>query len=392
LHSLWQTEVTWAAPPCEGNQHADIAVVGAGLSGSWLAYWLREYGGRVVVLEREQPAAGASGRNAGFVLAGPADLYAETVDRFGRDHARDLLDLSRQNREALARVAAASPDDLGFRPSGSLYLAVSDEADLLTRSVALLQADGVPARLMEPDDWPPALDRSAWALGARFPEDGQVHPARLVHRLLTLARDAGVTIYGESPVTAVHRDGAGWRLDTPRGPVFAERVVLTVNAWLPGLWPDLSPYVRPVRGQVLATAPIAPLYDMPVYADHGYLYWRQRPDGRLIVGGYRHLDPSGEVGYELRLHPGIQSALETLAVRLAGRPVTVAARWAGIMAFTPDHVPLVDEVAPGLFVAGGYSGHGVALAGAVGRLLAARLKGTGRLPAILSVARLTPRA
>jgi gamma-glutamylputrescine oxidase len=382
--SLWQREAAEAAPRLAGDRQVDLAIVGAGLGGLWLAYWLRHWGRRVVVLEREQPAAGASGRNAGFVLAGTADLYGATVDRLGRDAARQWLRLSRQNREGLAALARLAPDGLGFLPTGSLYLAAPDEAETLRRTVDLLKEDGVPALLQTPDDLPAPLARLGFPLAAVFPEDGQVHPVRVAGELWRRAEADGVAIFGDTPVTAVDTTADGYRLTTPGGTVVATRVVLTLNAWLPLLIPEVAPWIRPVRGQVLSTAPLPPIDERPVYADHGFLYWRQRPDGRLIVGGYRQLDFAGEVGYGLDPHPLVQQALLDLAGRIAGGPVTVEHRWAGTMAFTPDHLPVVTELSPGLLLAGGYSGHGVALTGAVGSLIARHLDRGEPLPAILA--------
>lgn len=375
MESLWQSEVSLRFPPCPtaSTQHADVAIVGAGLGGSWLAYWLKDSGLRVILVDAGQPASGASGRNAGFLLGGTAELYSAVVDRMGRNAAQSLLALSQSNREIVQQLAEAAPGGFLYQPSGSYYLSGPHEAEAVYRTVSLLQADGEPAQLVESRHLPTSLRRLDMTPAAYFPKDGALHPVQLVSLLLSQACEAGVAVYGNTPITRIV-DGEGHvDLITRHGLIQARQVVLTANAWLPQIAPALKDHVVPVRGQVLATAPLPPLLDAPAYADEGYLYWRQRPDGVLIVGGYRNLAPDDETGYALSLHPVIQGALERLARRIAGESVTVTHRWAGTMAFTPDRLPLVGALRPRILVAGGYSGHGVALTGAVGRLVARHL-------------------
>ena len=106
-----------------------------------------------------------------------------------------------------------------------------------------------------------------------------------------------------------------------------------------------------------------------------------------MLGGWRHLDLETEATDVLALNPRIQDALTALAARLAGGTVAVTDRWAGIMGFTPDHLSLVAPVAPGLWVAGGFSGHGAAMTGAVGDLLAQHLLSAAPLSRSLDPAR-----
>jgi glycine/D-amino acid oxidase-like deaminating enzyme len=132
--------------------------------------------------------------------------------------------------------------------------------------------------------------------------------------------------------------------------------------------------IQPTRGQVLATAPVAhPLFPHLVYANEGFEYWRQLPDGRVVLGGLRRLAIEEEVGTADSLHPAIQEGLEAY-LRHLGVPaaVPVTHRWSGIMGFSPDHLPLIGPV-PGqdrLYIAGGYSGHGLAFAFLAGRMIA----------------------
>ena len=394
LPSVWHREAAvpatrWGEGP--GPTRVDLAIVGGGLMAAWLAYHASaRAGGRwtITVFSDRALAHGASGRNAGFVLGGTSELYATLVGQLGRPAARELLALSQRNRQLVRAMLGPDGDRVEYRETGSLYLGAPDEGETLAKTVRWLVEDGVAAESWPMGQVPPSLRSLGLPRAAFFPEDGAVQPVHLVAMLVGQARRAGVQWYTGARVGAwTLQDGAGVRLTVGGDHVLAERVVLCTNAWLGQLVPALARVVRPTRGQVLATGPVALDYSYPVYADHGYLYWRPRPDGSLVLGGRRNLDFDTEATDVLALNPRIQDALTALAARLAGGPVAVTDRWAGIMGFTPDHLPLVGPVAPGLWVAGGFGGHGVAMTGAVGDLLAQHLLSAAPLPRSLDPTR-----
>ncbi|HKQ58679.1 MAG TPA: FAD-dependent oxidoreductase, partial [Candidatus Eisenbacteria bacterium] len=123
--------------------------------------------------------------------------------------------------------------------------------------------------------------------------------------------------------------------------------------------------IAPRRGQMLATAPLGrEVAPRPTYAHWGYHYWRQTPDGRLIIGGWRELDLDGETGFDLATTPAIQAAIEQGLAMLVPEGVTIEHRWAGIMGYARDGRPLVGWLDPEhhLAIAAGYTGHGLAMA------------------------------
>ena len=90
----------------------------------------------------------------------------------------------------------------------------------------------------------------------------------------------------------------------------------------------------PVRGQMLCTTPQSPIFERPIYADHGFDYWRQKPDGRIVLGGWRNLDPDSEVGYDETLHGDIQDSMTRFLRQFNGlASVQIETRWSGIMGF-----------------------------------------------------------
>jgi len=413
--SLWHAELPPRPTAAELPARADVVVVGGGLSGAWLALALAEAGRPPVVLEREHLAAGASGRNGGLLLPGTAELYPALVARHGPAAARILWSWALEGAHDVVATIERYGIACAWRPEGALHAADRpSEAAALEAAAALLARDGFPG------DWLPPAALDAWLdvprppqlCGAlHLPAGGAFHSGQLVAGLAAAAASRGATfvegvavrgIAGVADEAAagaasgrrggpmpVERDAGPLIVATDRGPVAAEAVVVATNAWLSELLPGLGAAVVPVRGQVLATEPLPARVVRGAWSlNDGYEYLQQLPDGRFVVGGLRWRAPDREVG---RLAPGLEPSLQAgldawLAERFPSQPVRVAHRWAGPMSWTADRLPLVGPVPgrahPGddpsgdrLWVAAGYSGHGVPVAPAAARLVAAALTG-----------------
>ena len=349
----------------------DVAIVGGGIIGVATAHALGEMrpGLRVAVLDSERLAHGASGRNAGFLLLGTHADYASAVDAYGRDAARRIWAFTAEN----LALALALPGSGAVR-TGSLLAAGSDEeAARLVRSRDLLAEDGV---------------ESAWSAGDGFgtrgfagtlhvPEGGAVDPVCLVR---ALAAASGAEIHEHTRVERLHPEGGAVCLDVAGGGrVRADRVLVATNARASDLVPHLAGVVRPVRAQMLATAPVAPFLPAPVYSHDGFYYARQTSEGHVLVGGARHLHEAAEVGHGDATTEALQADLEGyLAEHLPGAVgAPVVRRWAGTMGFSPDSLPLLGDVpgVPGAAYAAGFTGHGMGLGLRFGRLAARRLLG-----------------
>jgi gamma-glutamylputrescine oxidase len=164
------------------------------------------------------------------------------------------------------------------------------------------------------------------------------------------------------------------RLRCSGGEVRAQLALVCTNARARELLPWYADKVDPVRGQMLATSPAPRIFQRPIYADHGYDYWRQDRQGRVILGGWRNLDPDSEVGTDDLLHPGIQARMEAFIRRFSALSgVEITHRWSGTMGFSRDGLPLVGPApgAPGALAAVGFTGHGFGFAWMAGEALAA---------------------
>jgi gamma-glutamylputrescine oxidase len=355
--SYWLEE---EAPPLPSRRLAgppEVVIVGGGVTGCSCALTLAEHGVAVRLHDGREIAGGASGRNGGFALRGAATPYDVACDRLGRGPARLLMQLTER---ALDRLAGLAGDAL--RRVGSLRLAFGvDEREALRREHDALREDGFAVEWL--DELPAPLD--ALYQGALLhPGDGVLQPARWVRRLAAAAAEAGAEIRAGEPVELRGLD--------------APAVVVATDGFTASVLPELDGLVVPTRGQVLITEPLADVrYLQPHYARDGYDYWHQRPDGRLVIGGNRDAAPAEEETAVEETTPVVQERIEALAARLMGEPPRVARRWAGIWGTTPDGNPLVGPMPgrDGVWIAGGYSGHGNVLGLACGELVARAILG-----------------
>jgi glycine/D-amino acid oxidase-like deaminating enzyme len=336
----------------------DVAVIGGGVTGCACALTLAEAGLRVQLREARAVAEGASGRNGGFALRGTAAPYPVAVETVGREAARLLW---RSTEEALVVMEGLAGD--AFRRTGSLRIANDDDEESeLREEYDALRADGFEAEWRDGSELRP----EGRFVGAIFhPPDAALQPGRWVRRLAARAAEAGVDIREHSHVSSLDE------LD-------AEHVVVATDGYPSGLLGEFENLVIPTRGQMIATEPLDDeLFTCPHYARHGFDYWQQTPDGRLLAGGFRDASLLTELTTDEVTTPVIQGALDEFVAELAGRPVEVTHRWAGLFGLVLDFLPVVGRV-PGedrAWIAGGYSGHGNVLGFLCGRLVANAILG-----------------
>jgi glycine/D-amino acid oxidase-like deaminating enzyme len=354
--SLWLEESVEPLPRAGWQGAAEVAVVGGGVSGCSCALRLAEQGVRVRLYEAREIAGGASGRNGGFALRGAAEPYDAARARLGAKTARRLMALTERTQERMAELAGDA-----LRRDGSLRLAADGAEERALRAEHdALRADGFAVEWVDELEAP--LDR-LYRGAILHPADAALQPARWVRRLAHRAAAAGADVREHERVA----------LDD-----LAEDVVVVCgDGFTASLLPELAGLVRPTRGQVLATEPVPLRYPRPHYAREGYDYWHQLPDGRLVIGGQRDSSPATEETDVEELSDPIQARVEELAAALLEAAPTVTHRWSGIWGTTPDLLPLAGRVPgrDGVWVAGGYSGHGNVLGFACGRLVADAILG-----------------
>ena len=397
--SYWQKTVAHPLLSDDLPLEVDVAIVGGGIMGTAISYWLARAGIPCVLLERSKLAHEATGRNGGLLSIGPAESYPAAIARLGYETAHAVLTLTRQSQVLLRRVLEEESIDCGYQEPGSLSLALDmDQLTELTQEAMALQADGVvPTMLDRPQvqelvNTPLGLDIVGGRLTAGT---ALLHPIRLVQGLMQAARRYSHMRTCTTTVLRLVPHGREVEIHTNHGLLRAARVIVAVNAWTGELLPQLARLITPVRGQVLAYAPTMPVFTMGMSASLTSTgeYWQQRHDGTIILGGCRAAALERDVGVRLnRPTEEVQTALERVFPRLFPHLtlLPIASRWAGIMAFTPDYLPIVDHVPdmPGVLVVGGFCGHGMPFALQLGQMLTEALTGE-RWPTALTLFRLT---
>jgi gamma-glutamylputrescine oxidase len=339
----------WSPPPerYAGTlpDKVDVLIVGGGITGVSLLHHLARRRIGAVLVERTRLAAGASGRNAGFLLAGVAASYVEAVRAFGRARAREVWAFTSENHDKT--IEAARGQKVGYRRLGSAILASGDEERAqLVESAQLLVEDGFQA---------------SWD-GQRLlnPRDGEVDPVALIAALAAQAPPGAIREGVE--ITALTARRHDVLVQAGEASCEAGAVLLATNAYTAQLVPGCG--IRPVRAQMLSCAPVsASVCNLPTYSHFGYRYWRQLETHEVLVGGWRDTAPEEEVGYLAEPTDQIQEKLDGALERLApGAQVTH--RWAGLMGFTQSGLPLAGPVegVPNVYVCGGFNGHGMGFA------------------------------
>jgi glycine/D-amino acid oxidase-like deaminating enzyme len=361
---------------------AEACVVGGGVAGLSCARRLAEHGIETVLLEAGTIAGGASGRNGGFLIAGTALFPNDARERLGRERARAMYASTLAAQEEIFELAAELGAGDAVRRVGLLRLATSaDEAAHVREHAAALRDDGFPGELVERDELPRPLRRSGH-VAVLTPHDGALHPVRWYRMLATAAERAGARIFENSRVNAPVRAPGEGPIATDAGRVRARHVIAAADGALPTLVPEYAGRVRARRLHMIATEPVPPVVEPMVYARWGYEYLQQRPDGRILAGGFSDVD--GDASYTDRDDGNsvIWGRVERYLGEELGVSAEVTHRWAGVVGYSDDQLPYVGEAPgrPGLYVAGGYSGVGNVPGFMSGRDLADAIAGHAREP------------
>lgn len=364
------------------TEELDVAIVGGGIIGAAAAYWLSQRGTKLktAVFEAQEPAAGASGRNGGFILRGIFAYYNEAVRKYGRDKAKWIFQFNEETQRHLSQFVEKHGNSFDYDRSGSYLLACSlDELQTLEDSATLMLEDGFEVEYIKQDP----VERDFY--GALYNAcDVGVHPALLVKALLDAS---AVPVFNGEAIYRIESAGKdSLILHTTNKVVKCARVLLCTNAYTPLFEPWFAGKLQAVRGQILVTKPLRKrILDRLCYANYGWEYFRQLPDQRLLLGGCREPFRNEEVGYADMLTLPVQNALiNYLKDRFpdaAGVPIDF--RWSGMMSFTADGLPMLGELKqnlplppathhsgiPGLFFAVGCNGHGMGYSLALSKLL-----------------------
>lgn len=382
--------------PLAGDGEADVAIVGAGFTGLWTAYYLSraEPAARITVLEAEVAGFGASGRNGGWCSALFAVSDAKLAARFGSEAMHAMRRAMNDTVDEVGRVAAAEGIDCHFAKSGTLDAARSPaQLARLREELAEARRLGLgedEVRFAGRDEMAGLFAASKVLGGLVTPHCAAIHPARLVRGLAEAVERWGVAIHEMTRVSQVlPAQGGAATVLTERGRLRAGAVVVATEGFTPRL-AGQERAVAPIYSLMVATEPLSRdvvaslgsgVANRATFTDgrHLIIYGQVTADGRLAFGGRgapyhlgSQLSPSFD--RDERIHSLVQEALYELFPQL-GR-VRITHRWGGPIGVHRDWFPSVrfDE-ASRIASAGGYVGDGVATTNLAGRTLADLITG-----------------
>lgn len=359
-------------PPLQEDRQAHVCIIGAGFTGLSAALYLAGKGLDVVVLEANRIAWGASGRNGGQFGSGQR-LDQLTLQRMlGADRARALWDLAQDAKAEVRRIAAEHRISCDLRP-GVLRAELTDESFAAARREAAHLEQSLGYRQLE------VLDRTAMAEAVRSKAyaggildrgAGHLHPLNFALGMARAAMEKGVMIHEQSRVVSVDQV-CPHLVRTAKGSIRADRVIYAGNGYLGNLHGRAAKRIMPINSYIVTTEPLGGLAAELIpgnvaVADSKFVvnYYRRTADDRLLFGGaesYGYRFPRDIAGLVrprmLQVFPQLKKAKIDFA-------------WGGTLAITRSRLPFFQQHGGTRLLAGGFSGHGVAMATLAGRLMA----------------------
>lgn len=377
--------------------HADVAVVGGGLTGLSAALELSKHGTRVVVLEAATMGWGASGRNGGMATTDLAIGIGTAIKRYGRERAVDMYleyDRAISTVEDLVREHHI---DCDFERTGKLALAVT-QRDLQGLYAACDEINRVPGlsevSVLDRSELSSEIASPFYVGGMVDPRGAGLHVGRFVQGLAGAAATGGAVLCEEAAVVSMERSGSGHLLQTTRGAVRADEVLVATSGYTGKVTPWLRRRILPVGSFIVVTEPLGPelaaqlLPNRRMASDSKMLtyYFRLTPDNRLLFGGRARFALSNPDS-DLRSAKILRKAMSRVFPALSSTRIDYT--WGGLVDITLDQM-VHTGVSNGAHYSLGYSGHGVQMATHTGRGLGLYLAGKadsypwaeGRFPAV----------
>jgi gamma-glutamylputrescine oxidase len=362
-----------------GESRVDIAVLGGGIAGCSAALHLAKRGYRVALLEAHFVGYGASGRSGGQAIFGLAVGQQRLAAEVGRDDAHRLFDLSIEALDLTQSLIREYAIDCDYQPNHvhvalkpRQVLELSDWTRELNEEYSYQSA-----RMLDRDELRAHVRSDRYLAGLIDPRSGHLHPLKFTHGVARAALAAGAQIYENSEVMR-YEDGPEVRVHTAQGTVRCANLILCGNAYIGSVAPALARRILGIGTYIIASEPLGEerarslLPSNAAIADINWIldYFRRSQDHRLLFGG--------RVSYSSVQPPQLAESMRKRMVRVfpALADVKVAYAWGGYLDITMSRAPNFGRLAPNVFYLQGFSGHGIALTGLAGKLVAEAVAGT----------------
>jgi glycine/D-amino acid oxidase-like deaminating enzyme len=372
--SLWAATATPGpelASLC-GELRAQVTIVGGGYTGLSAALHLAQAGHDAVVLESMDVGERASGLNGGQVIPGVKDDPDALEELFGLERGARLVETVARGPDLVFDLIRRNAIACDATRTGWIQPATSESAlNTLRTRVEQWRRRGAPVELLSREETERLTGSRRYCGGWIDRRAGTVQPLSYVRGLAFAAQRAGSRIFRYSPATKLSRSAGEWRLDTPQGSVTSPKVILAMDAYADRLVDVVRRTVVTVPSFQVATVPLSQdllrtiLPERQSASDTWHLlrYFRVDATGRLVMGS-RGVFGNPPLAVQAR---HLYRAVTDIYPQLAG--VEYEYHWGGLVAVTRDHLPRLQEIAPGVLAGFGYNGRGVAMATMMGSLL-----------------------
>ncbi len=362
----------------DGSSRADVCIIGGGYTGLSSALHLAQRGYDVVLLEARKPGWGASGRNGGQVCSGQRKDQIELAKMVGADAARQFWELAEAAKDIVRQLVDEHQIDCDLKPGiahpnhKSAYEPDSREyVDFLRREYDYQQIE-----FLERDAMAELVGSDSYYGGSLDMGAAHLHPLNYALGLADAALAAGARIFQDSPVTG-YLEGKPNRVQTDRGVVEAEHVVLACNGYLGKLEKRVAGKIMPINNFVIATEPLSEAQLQQInprdvaISDSRFVvnYYRLSADKRMLFGGGENYSQN----FPADIASFVRKPMLQVYPQLADSRIDYA--WGGTLAVTLNRMPHFGRVGDGIYYAQGYSGQGVAMASLAGKLIAEALSG-----------------
>ncbi|MEP1209095.1 MAG: FAD-binding oxidoreductase [Rhizobiaceae bacterium] len=360
----------------DGDMDADVAIVGGGFCGLSTALHLSQAGTRVVLIDAHRFGDGASGRNGGQMGSGQRGDLGDIEKELGFERSKALWDMAEDAKRSLLDTAAQHGFDPDYQEGQLTPMhkrryerEARHEVDILTQRYAYPHVE-----YLDQEKMANALGSKAYYGGVMDSGTGHIHPMKYVIGLAQSASASGAELFENTAATGISKNGR-FQVETARGTITADRVILALNGYHNDFRSELASHVLPIQSFIGATVPLGKnspvLPGLQAVDDSRFVvrYFRKSNDGRLLFGGREAYGKSRPGDIERAIRRQITEIYPDLA------DIEITHAWGGNVGITMPRLPYIRELEPGLWSAGGFSGHGVMISNYTGRLMAEHFLG-----------------
>lgn len=339
----------------------DAIVIGGGITGASICYWLKKKSPamKVALLEQQHLAYGATGRNAGFVTCGSVVFFAKLLEAHGEEKGLAIWKFCEGNHALLREhILQNDANSVYYHRDGSLTaFSKPSSAEKYKKTAQKMASLGLPVEWMD-EEQIAKFNIKRFVGGALYKGDGSISASLLTRKIFGLSNADLISGFHVDSLES-HNGKVIARGD--QGEVVATTAYSALNPFTSKLIPQAKDRIRPVRAQIFETTAVAPFLPFNVYASDELAYFRQTHKNTILMGGQRGVDEHAEETDQEDVNPKIQSSLEQLLKRTLETSWSIDRSWAGIMGFTESQLPEIGLIDSNIVYLAGYSGHGMGM-------------------------------